>query len=126
MASAPPPAAGWNVPAAPAAPPPLDADRGWGVHAQVEQPIGDAGDQQSQRGMREIITVWLLGLLCAVVALAFTALFLDSDAAQQKERYTHLKSLLDVLVGPVVTLLSSVIGFYFGTQAARAGSAGGK
>lgn len=89
-------------------------------------PLGDdpGGDHRSQRGMREAITVWLLGLLCVVVGLAFTALLLDEDPTLADQRFAHLKTLLDVVVGPIVTLLSSVIGFYFGLQSARDAAAG--
>lgn len=89
-------------------------------------PVGeDIADQWSARTMRETLALWLVGLLCAVVALAFTALLLDQDSALLDQRFKLLKSLLDVLVGPIVTLLSTVLGFYFGTQAAqRANSKG--
>lgn len=76
-------------------------------------------DRRSQRGMREIITVWLIALFFLVIGLAFTTLFLDDDVALIDRRFQHLKSLLDVIVGPVATLLSSVIGFYFGIQATQ-------
>ncbi|MBB3121635.1 hypothetical protein [Pseudoduganella violacea] len=82
-------------------------------------PIGDSRERHSQLGMRETITVWLIGLLCAIVALAFIALFMDDDSTMFEKRYERLKTLLDVIMGPVITLLSSVIGFYFGSQAGR-------
>lgn len=44
-------------------------------------PIVDSRERHSQLGMRETITVWLIGLLCAIVALAFIALFMDDDSA---------------------------------------------
>ena len=69
--------------------------------------------------MRETITIWLLGLLCAVIGLSFAALLLDQDIVAADRRVANLKALLDVVVGPVVTLLSSVIGFYFGLQSAQ-------
>lgn len=80
-------------------------------------------EQRSQGKTREIITVWLLGLLCVVVGLAFTAYFLDADGVDAKERFAQLKTLLDVLVGPIITLLSSAIGFYFGSRTAQASAA---
>jgi hypothetical protein len=76
-------------------------------------------DRRSQRGMREIIAVWLIALLFLVIGLAFTALFLDDEVALIDRRFQHLKSLLDVIIGPVATLLSSAIGFYFGIQASQ-------
>lgn len=80
-------------------------------------------EQRSQGKTREIIAVWLLGLLCAVVGLAFAAYFLQSDGVEPKERFTQLKTLLDVLVGPIITLLSSAVGFYFGSRTAQASAA---
>src|ERR1700749_3597250 len=53
-------------------------------------------EQHSQGKTREIIAVWLLGLLCAVVGLAFTAYFLGADGVDGKERFAQLKTLLDV------------------------------
>lgn len=87
-------------------------------------PVDDLGipadiEHRSQLGMRETITVWMVGLLCAIIALAFIALFMDDDVALFEKRYESLKGILDVIMGPVVTLLSSVIGFYFGSQVAQ-------
>jgi len=122
-----------------------DQTSGWDPRVDRVDPIGDLGhepagtiawdlrvvqadtdisrdsyhDRRSQRGMREIITVWLIALFFLVIGLAFTALFLDDDVALIDRRFQHLKSLLDVIVGPVATLLSSVIGFYFGIQATQ-------
>jgi hypothetical protein len=76
-------------------------------------------DRRSQRGMREIIAVWLIALFFLVIGLAFTTLFLDDDPTLIDKRFQHLKSLLDVIIGPVATLLSSAIGFYFGIQATQ-------
>lgn len=73
-------------------------------------------DRRSHRGMREFIAVWLIALLFLIISLAFTAVFLDDDPAMLDKRFQHLKSLLDVIIGPVSTLLSSAIGFYFGMQ----------
>jgi hypothetical protein len=81
--------------------------------------VEDLADRRSARGMREIIAVWLIGLLCAVVGLAFVALLADPQVEAADKRFQHLKSLLDVVLGPVVTLVSSTIGFYFGTQLAQ-------
>lgn len=113
----------WDVASAPAAPvatPPGDAPA-WDVAEAHESGVGDptSSDRRSQRGMRETITIWLLVLLCFVVGLAFTVLLYDVDPVMADKRFERLKNLLDVLLGPVVTLLSSVIGFYFGSQAAQ-------
>lgn len=81
--------------------------------------IPNDSEHPSQLGMRETITVWLVGLLCAIIALAFIALFMDDSLPLFEKRYERLKGILDVIMGPVVTLLSSVIGFYFGSQVAQ-------
>lgn len=79
----------------------------------------DNTGEAAQGRTREIIAVWLLGLLCAIVGLAFTAYFLTLDGVAPDKRFENLKTLLDVLVGPILTLLSSAIGFYFGARSAQ-------
>lgn len=92
---------------------------------EFQNPIGsdDGVDQRAQGRTREVIAVWLLGLFCVVVGLAFTAYFLDYDAVPAEKRFGNLKTLLDVLVGPIITLLSSAIGFYFGSRTAQGNAA---
>ena len=72
-------------------------------------------DARSTGIMRETITTWLVGLLCAIVALAFAGVLLGDKVA----KFADLKALLDVIVTPVIALLSTVLGFYFGTQSAK-------
>ena len=79
----------------------------------------DGEIERARDKTREIITLWLVGLLCAVVAFSFVGFFLDSSKSGTEEYFKNLKSLLDVLVGPILTLLSTAIGFYFGSQAGR-------
>ena len=81
-------------------------------------PIGDPYEESHNR-TREIIALWLVGLLCSIVALAFVGLFFVERASDQKLAFENLKAVLDVLVGPIVTLLSSAIGFYFGSRTAQ-------
>ena len=94
------------------------------TNPSVAPPLGDPKyeETRAQGRTREVIAVWLLGLLCVVVGLAFTAYFLDYDAVPPEKRFANLKSLLDVLIGPIITLLSSAIGFYFGSRSAEAGA----
>ncbi len=65
---------------------------------------------------RQTITLWLIGLFCTIVVLTFVALFARgaSTGFTNKDFFSELKQILDVLVGPVITLLASAIGFYFG------------
>ena len=74
---------------------------------------------QAQDTTRQIITLWLIGLFCVLIVLSFVALFiigLKSPGGFDDGFFLKLKTLLDVLLGPVITLLSSAIGFYFGYQ----------
>lgn len=77
----------------------------------------------SRDGTRQIITLWLIGLLCAIVGLTFVALFARgaSTGFTDKEFFHELKQVLDVLVGPVITLLASAVGFYFGYKQGELG-----
>jgi hypothetical protein len=75
--------------------------------------------ERAQDTTRQIITLWLIGLFCVLIALSFVALFiigLKSPGGFDDSFFAKLKTLLDVLLGPVITLLSSAIGFYFGYQ----------
>ena len=65
---------------------------------------------------RQTITLWLIGLLCAIVGLSFVAVFARGAATgfTHPEFFREFKQVLDVLVGPIITLLASAIGFYFG------------
>jgi hypothetical protein len=65
--------------------------------------------------------------LCAIVALTFVALFARgaSTGFTDKEFFHELKQVLDVLVGPVVTLLASAVGFYFGYKQGESGQGTG-
>jgi hypothetical protein len=72
---------------------------------------------KAQDSTRQTITLWLIGLFCAIVVLAFAGLFtIGLKTGFDKDFFEHMKRLLDVLLGPVITLLSSAIGFYFGYQ----------
>lgn len=77
----------------------------------------------SRDGTRQTITLWLIGLLCAIVGLTFVALFARgaSTGFTDKEFFHELKQVLDVLVGPVITLLASAVGFYFGYKQGELG-----
>lgn len=74
--------------------------------------------EESRDTTRQTITLWLIGLLCAIVVLAFVALFASGVAVgfTGTTFFDGLKKILDVLVGPVITLLASAVGFYFGSK----------
>lgn len=78
---------------------------------------------RSRDATRQTITLWLIGLLCAIVSLTFVALFARGAATgfTHNEFFHELKQVLDVLVGPVITLLASAIGFYFGYKQGELG-----
>ena len=74
------------------------------------------GEEESRNATRQTIALWLVGLLCVIVGLTFTALFARgaSSGFGHPEFFRELKQVLDVLLGPVITLLASAVGFYFG------------
>lgn len=78
---------------------------------------------RSRDATRQTITLWLIGLLCAIVSLTFVALFARGAASgfADKDFFQELKQVLDVLVGPIITLLASAIGFYFGYKQGELG-----
>src|SRR5882757_1245188 len=64
---------------------------------------------------RKRITYWLLGLLTLLVTYAFGGLFL----IENKPSFEHLKSLVEMLLGPLIALVSAATGFYFGAQSSK-------
>jgi len=67
---------------------------------------------------RKKITYWLLSLLTLLFAGAFVSLFF----IEGKLTFEHLKGLLEILLGPLVALVSAATGFYFGAQAGNRGN----
>jgi polyferredoxin len=61
---------------------------------------------------RKRIAYWLLALLTLLVTYAFGGLFL----IEGKPTFEHLKSLVEMLLGPLIALVSAATGFYFGAQ----------
>jgi hypothetical protein len=83
---------------------------------------------------RRTVSYWLLGLLTLLLVTAFVATFIINegdgafsgkiwipDAAGQSEFFLKV---LNIVFGPVVTLVSSVVGFYFGARTANESKAG--
>ncbi len=64
---------------------------------------------------RKRITYWLLALLTLLVTYAFGGLFL----IEGKPSFDHLKSLVEMLLGPLIALVSAATGFYFGAQSSK-------
>jgi hypothetical protein len=65
---------------------------------------------------RKKITYWLLLLMTLLFVGAFGALF----AIEGRPTFEHLKGLLEILLGPLVALVSAATGFYFGAQSGNA------
>ena len=82
-------------------------------------PVGQTDPYNPDRardGTRQTITLWLIGLLCSIVALSFVALFASGAATgfAGLAFFDNFKKILDVILPPVTTLLASTVGFYFG------------
>lgn len=61
---------------------------------------------------RARITYWLLGLLTLLVIGSFVSVFnLDKNPT-----FENIKALLEVILGPVIALVSAATGFYFGAN----------
>jgi len=104
------------------------ADAGPGGGAPSESPyiaftLEPYDPNPTRDATRQTITLWLIGLLCAIVGLTFVALFSRgaSTGFTDKEFFHELKQILDVLLGPVITLLASAVGFYFGYKQGELG-----
>lgn len=83
--------------------------------------------ESSDSKTRNVIANWLLVLLAAIVVVAFVALFsinyyAHAGDATAEAAAKRLMDLMNVVFGPVVTLFSSVVGFYFGARTAQEGA----
>ena len=65
--------------------------------------------------MQETITVRLVGLLGSVFVFIFVWLLMKNDKMDKDA----LKDILNIVMGPLVTLLSTVVGFYFGARSVK-------
>lgn len=75
---------------------------------------------ESRDTTRQTITLWLIGLLCAIVSLTFASLLAKELGVVSAQFFDDLRKVLDLLVGPVITLLASAVGFYFGSKQSEA------
>lgn len=79
--------------------------------------------------VRASISYWLLALLTATIVLAFIATaFILADpvtAGSSDIRFDQLLRVLNVVFGPIIALVSSVVGFYFGARTVAEAKAGG-
>ena len=67
-------------------------------------------DPEPQRElMRGRIALWLLGMLAGVLLLAFISMWLKMETEA-------LRTVLTIIFGPLVTLVSAATGFYYGSR----------
>jgi hypothetical protein len=78
----------------------------------LEAPSIRYDPEQSRDKARALITYWLLGLLTMLFVATFITYWLMPD----KSDFANLKSLLEVLISPLIVLVSAATGFYFGAH----------
>jgi hypothetical protein len=71
--------------------------------------------EQSRDRARAVITYWLLALLTAL----FVAAFVTYLAMPDKSEFANLKALLEMLISPLIVLVSAATGFYFGAHSSN-------
>ena len=110
---------------------PLDLDAGSTKPVAEEQPRSLEKEPYNQAKAtdtaRKYIAYWLLAILTGVVALTMVtmAILIYFDATD-KDRFDHLVGVLNIIFGPVVTLVSSATGFYYGSHVASAQADAGR
>jgi hypothetical protein len=75
---------------------------------------------QALDGARKEIANWLLLMLGMIVLLAFIPILLliaTSDAT--KQNVEPIINVLNIVFGPIVALVGSAMGFYFGTHSSK-------
>lgn len=73
---------------------------------------------------RRNIAYWLLAILSLLVVLTFIPLYWILFTGGDDRDFAPLMSILNIVFGPVVTLVGSATGFYFGAQSAIAKKTG--
>ena len=97
----------------------LDATVGAGKPApglSTPEVTGNYDPGRYQDATRSYIAYWLLGLLTLMVAGGFGMLLIVPTVT-----FENLKSILELVFGPVVALVSAATGFYFGAQQSGTG-----
>ena len=91
----------------------LDATVAEGASAPAFETPGEKGYDPGkyQDTTRSYIAYWLLFLLTLLVLGGFGMLF-----AINAVTFENLKSILELIFGPIVALVSAATGFYFGAQ----------
>lgn len=69
---------------------------------------------------RRAIAYWLLAILSGIVVMSFVVFAWALNPYDSQGNYERLVGLLQILFGPIITLVGSATGFYFGAQAANA------
>jgi hypothetical protein len=81
--------------------------------SRLEAPTLEPYDPDPVRDQaRKNITYWMLALLTTLFVAAFVSMFL----LEPSPTFDQLKSLIEILLGPLVALVSAATGFYFGAQ----------
>lgn len=98
-------------------------DQGGRPNERPYVPVGERphDPDKARDETRQMITLWLIGLLCAIVVLTFVSLFARGATIGFSSSLflDDLRKILDLLIGPVITLLASAVGFYFGSRQAE-------
>lgn len=113
-------------------PPPGEADRGGRTGADDIVPSGeaevdlgtdagpllrtDAQPEKARDQVRAIIAYALLGLLAVIVLTSAAMLLIAWGKDDASERIEDLVEVLQVVLPPVVAVVGSVTGFYYGSQ----------
>ncbi|MBL8541897.1 MAG: hypothetical protein JNK68_16260 [Betaproteobacteria bacterium] len=69
--------------------------------------------ERSTHEARKLIAYWLLGLLTLLVVGAFVGLL---GVITDGPSFEQLKALVELILGPIITLVSAATGFYFGAK----------
>lgn len=83
--------------------------------APIVEPYDPAKAQETMRGQIAII---LLFILCLVIAFAFYYLERLPLGPATKDYTANLVTVLQIIFGPIVALVGTALGYYFGSKGA--------
>lgn len=67
---------------------------------------------------RELIAFWLLALLTGVLCSAYHMMS-ETSGTPAKYKFEDIKEFLQLVLTPLITLVSAATGFYFGSQSGK-------
>jgi hypothetical protein len=86
------------------------------IEGNLDLELKDYDPRPQHDAARRYIAYWLLALLTTLIVCTFGGFVLFICLSATKPTFTDFKSLVELVLTPLLTLVSAATGFYFGSQ----------